>query len=169
MIFFFKKVTFLVILIEQTYEYVSKVTFFMLLCFFFVARLNFKEVLLDCDTDLFKKVHGVQIYETIQSDPTLNNVFNKTMATMCTLEMNKILEIYSKFKDISLLVDVGGGFGQNLNMIISKYPSIKGINFDLPLVIQNAPDYPGMYVYVYLLEYHCLFSTKLRSMFSRVI
>jgi caffeic acid 3-O-methyltransferase len=28
-------------------------------------------------------------------------------------------------------------------MIISKYPSIKGINFDLPQVIENAPPLPG--------------------------
>lgn len=56
------------------------------------------------------------------------------------------LEIYSGFEDVSVLVDVGGGVGQNLNMIISKYPSIKGINFDLTKVIQNAPDYPGISV-----------------------
>ncbi|KAM4105989.1 hypothetical protein ACJW30_04G029600 [Castanea mollissima] len=29
-------------------------------------------------------------------------------------------------------------------MIISKYPSVKGINFDLPQVIQHAPSYPGI-------------------------
>ena len=111
---------------------------------YFFPSLNFKEVLLDCDSALFEKVHGTPIYQAIQSDPAMNNVFNKTMSTMCTLEMNKILEIYNGFEDISLLVDVGGGFGQNLNMIISKYPSIKGINFDLPPVIENAPDYPGI-------------------------
>jgi O-methyltransferase domain len=31
-----------------------------------------------------------------------------------------------------------------LNMITSKYPNIKGINFDLPHVIADAPPYPGM-------------------------
>ncbi|PPR98579.1 hypothetical protein GOBAR_AA22088 [Gossypium barbadense] len=29
-------------------------------------------------------------------------------------------------------------------MIVSKYPTIKGINFDLPHVIENAPTYPGV-------------------------
>ncbi|XP_037497528.1 caffeic acid 3-O-methyltransferase 1 [Jatropha curcas] len=29
-------------------------------------------------------------------------------------------------------------------MIISKYPSIKGINYDLPHVIQSAPPYTGI-------------------------
>ncbi|KAF7820061.1 isoliquiritigenin 2'-O-methyltransferase-like [Senna tora] len=29
-------------------------------------------------------------------------------------------------------------------MITSKYPSIKGINFDLPQVVHHAPSYPGV-------------------------
>nr|KJB52490.1 hypothetical protein B456_008G264700 [Gossypium raimondii] len=29
-------------------------------------------------------------------------------------------------------------------MIVSKYPTIKGINFDLPHVIENAPTCPGV-------------------------
>ncbi|GKV16535.1 hypothetical protein SLEP1_g27165 [Rubroshorea leprosula] len=39
---------------------------------------------------------------------------------------------------------VGGGLGVTLNFITSKYPSIKGINFDLPHVVQHAPPYPGV-------------------------
>ena len=37
--------------------------------------------------------------------------------------------------------------GDALKMIISKYPSIKGINFDLPQVIQHAPSYLGTKIY----------------------
>ncbi|XP_020224403.1 isoliquiritigenin 2'-O-methyltransferase [Cajanus cajan] len=106
--------------------------------------LDFKEILLDFDKGLFEKVHGVPFFEHIQLNPTLNNVFHKAMSDLCIIEMNKILETYEGFEEISLLVDVGGGIGQNLNMIISKYPSINGINFDLPHVIQNAPIYSGI-------------------------
>ncbi|KAK7271439.1 hypothetical protein RJT34_27346 [Clitoria ternatea] len=105
---------------------------------------NFKEVLLDCDNGLYMKVHGMPVYQGIQSDPAWNHIFNKAMANICTIEMKKILEIYSGFEGISLLVDVGGGVGQSLNMIISKYPSIRGINFDLPQVIHHAPAYAGV-------------------------
>ncbi|RWR86243.1 caffeate O-methyltransferase [Cinnamomum micranthum f. kanehirae] len=42
------------------------------------------------------------------------------------------------------VVDVGGGVGAMLNMIISKYPHINGINYDLPHVIADAPHYPGI-------------------------
>ncbi|KAK7323379.1 hypothetical protein VNO77_26851 [Canavalia gladiata] len=108
------------------------------------AFLNYKEILLDSDKGLFQKVHGMSLYQRVNSDSTLNKDFNKGMADICTIKMKKILEVYCGFEEISLLVDVGGGIGQNLNMIISKYPAIKGINFDLPPVIQNAPNYPGI-------------------------
>lgn len=65
------------------------------------------------------------------------------MADICTTHMKRILETYTGFEGISTLVDVGGGTGHGLKMIISKYPSIKGINFDLPQVIENAPPFPG--------------------------
>ncbi|MED6217067.1 hypothetical protein PIB30_014270 [Stylosanthes scabra] len=108
------------------------------------AFLNFKDIILDCDKGLFMKTHGMPIYEGIQSDPKWNQCFNKAMANICTIEMKRILEKYNGFGGISLLVDVGGGIGQSLNMIINKYPSIKGINFDLPQVILNAPTYQGI-------------------------
>lgn len=108
------------------------------------GRNNFKEVLSNCDKGLYMKVHGMTVYQGIQSDPAWNHVFNRAMGDICTIEMKKILEKYKGFEGISLLVDVGGGIGQSLNMIISKYPSINGINFDLPQVIQDAPFYQGI-------------------------
>ena len=105
--------------------------------------MNFKVAIIVEDTDLFKKVHGIPMYRYAERDPTWNNIFNKAMANVCDIEMRRILEIYKGFEGISTLVDVGGGTGQNLKMIVTKYPSIKGINFDLPNVIQNAPPHPG--------------------------
>ncbi|KAI4317421.1 hypothetical protein L6164_025289 [Bauhinia variegata] len=58
--------------------------------------------------------------------------------------MNKVLEIYKGFEGVSTLVDVGGGNGVNLKMIISMHPSIKGINFDQPQVIEHATPYTGI-------------------------
>ena len=58
--------------------------------------------------------------------------------------MKKILETYDGFDGLKTLVDVGGGTGATLNMIVTKHPSIKGINFDLQHVIEDAPAYPGM-------------------------
>ncbi|BAT94427.1 Isoliquiritigenin 2'-O-methyltransferase [Vigna angularis] len=106
--------------------------------------LNFKEAVVDADVDLFKKLHGVTTYQYMEKNPKMNEIFNKSMADLCVTDMNRILDIYNGFEGISTLVDVGGGNGQNLKMIVSKYPSMKGINFDLPQVIENAPLLSGV-------------------------
>ena len=105
--------------------------------------MNFKEAIVNPDIDVFKKVHGITKYEYFGKDPHINRVFNQSMTDTCATQMKRILEIYTGYEGISTLVDVGGGNGQCLKMIISKYPSIKAINFDLPQVIENAPPIPG--------------------------
>ncbi|XP_059455376.1 caffeic acid 3-O-methyltransferase-like [Corylus avellana] len=94
--------------------------------------------------DLHEKLHGISIFQYLKANPTLNKIFNNAMADLSEITMKKILETYEGFEGVSLLVDVAGGTGATLNMIISKYPSTKGINFDLPSVIQHAPSYPGI-------------------------
>ncbi|XP_045826888.1 isoliquiritigenin 2'-O-methyltransferase-like [Trifolium pratense] len=105
---------------------------------------NFKEVVVAENIDVFKKIHGVTKYEYMGKDEKMNQIFNKSMVDICAIEMKRMLEIYTGFEGISTLVDVGGGSGQNLKMIISKYPLIKGINFDLPHVIENAQPLSGI-------------------------
>ncbi|KAL2920657.1 Caffeic acid 3-O-methyltransferase 1 [Bienertia sinuspersici] len=61
-----------------------------------------------------------------------------------TIVMKKILDSYNGFEGKSTLVDGGGATGLTLNMIRAKYPSIKGINFDLPHIIKDAPSFPGV-------------------------
>ncbi|KAL6972199.1 Caffeic acid 3-O-methyltransferase 1 [Sarracenia purpurea var. burkii] len=77
-------------------------------------------------------------------DPRFNKVFNQGMSNHSTITMKKILETYQGFEGLTTLVDVGGGTGATLNMIRSKYPSIRSINFDLPHVIEDAPSYQGV-------------------------
>lgn len=57
--------------------------------------------------------------------------------------MKKILEVYKGFEGLSSVVDFGGGIGASLHMIVSQYPNVKGINFDLSHVIENAPPLTG--------------------------
>lgn len=73
---------------------------------------------------------------------------NKDWNKLFVVEM---LETYKGFEGLTCLVDVGGGDGSILNAIISKYPSIKGINFDLPSKIEKAPSYPGLSPHPYQL------------------
>ncbi|KAF5464593.1 hypothetical protein F2P56_014662 [Juglans regia] len=92
----------------------------------------------------FDRVHGTNAFEYPGLDPKFNQVFNKAMLNHTTMVIKKILEYYKGFETLKQLVDVGGGLGVALNLITSKYPHIKGINFDLPHVVQHAPSYPGV-------------------------
>ncbi|KAI5432154.1 hypothetical protein KIW84_036049 [Lathyrus oleraceus] len=106
--------------------------------------LNFKEAIIDPEIDLFKKVNGISKYEYFGTDPQINQLFNRSMTDACNVHVKRILDIYKGFEGVSTLVDVGGGNGQSLKLIIAKYPSIKAINFDLPQVIDNAPPFTGI-------------------------
>ncbi|KAK3404105.1 hypothetical protein EUGRSUZ_K00449 [Eucalyptus grandis] len=92
----------------------------------------------------FDRAYGMNAFEYTRTDPRFNKVFNKAMSDVSTITMKQVLETYKGFDGLKSVVDIGGGTGAVLNMIVSKYPSIKGINFDLPHVIANAPSYPGV-------------------------
>ncbi|CAI9764911.1 unnamed protein product [Fraxinus pennsylvanica] len=92
----------------------------------------------------FDKVHGTHAFEYPGKDPRFNQVFNKAMTNHTTVVMKQILQHYKGFDHLKTLVDVGGSLGVNLNMITTRYPTISGINFDLPHVIREAPSYPGV-------------------------
>ncbi|KAE9605776.1 hypothetical protein Lal_00025455 [Lupinus albus] len=92
----------------------------------------------------FNRVHGKHVFQYANLNLSFNQLFNIAMTNRATLLMNKILESYNGFEHINKLIDVGGGLGVTLNIIISKYPHIQGINFDLPQVIELASPYPGV-------------------------
>lgn len=76
------------------------------------------------------------------------------MCVKTTVLMREILEVSGGkglFDGLKTVVDVGGGVGAVIKSVVSKYPGIRGINFDLPHVIKNAPKYPGIiYIYIYI-------------------
>jgi hypothetical protein len=102
-----------------------------------------KEAVLDGGIP-FNKAYGMTAFDYHGTDPRFNKVFNQGMSNHSTITMKKILETYDGFEGLNTIVDVGGGIGATLNMILCKYPTIKGINFDLPHVIEDAPSYPGI-------------------------
>ncbi|KAK7407782.1 hypothetical protein VNO78_09861 [Psophocarpus tetragonolobus] len=91
----------------------------------------------------FENVYGMPSFQYMESNTGLNHMFLKAMAHAGPIELKRVLKSYKGFKGVSTLVDVGGGVGENIKQIVSAYPSIKGINFDLPQMIQGAPPHPG--------------------------
>ncbi|KAK8962928.1 hypothetical protein KSP40_PGU000444 [Platanthera guangdongensis] len=93
----------------------------------------------------FNRAHGgLTEFEYHATDPRFSKVFNEGMRSHTIIIWKNILSIYDGFKGVDVLVDVCGGTGGTLSMITAKHPHIKGINFDLPHVIAQAPPLPGV-------------------------
>ncbi|CAH9087623.1 unnamed protein product [Cuscuta europaea] len=92
----------------------------------------------------FNMAYEMSLFEYLSKDTKFNKIFNRGISDLSTLTMKKILEGYNGFEGLKSLVDVGGGTGVTLNMILSKHPNVKGINFDLPHAIHDALPYHGI-------------------------
>ncbi|XVE62540.1 hypothetical protein DITRI_Ditri06bG0125800 [Diplodiscus trichospermus] len=112
--------------------------------YFHESWYHLKEATLEGGAVPFVKAHGMHLFELAAKNDELSDMFNNTMSNLTAIVMKKLLGIYKGFEGITQLVDVGGGLGTNLKLIISKHPHIKGINFDLPQVIKDAPPFPGV-------------------------
>ncbi|KAF0892410.1 hypothetical protein E2562_015472 [Oryza meyeriana var. granulata] len=92
----------------------------------------------------FERAHGLPIFEYMGTNSRLSTLFDQAMAKQSMIVVNKLLDQSQVFDGVGVLVDVGGGDGSTLGMITSRYKHIKGINFDLPHVISEAPSRPGV-------------------------
>ncbi|TVU39480.1 hypothetical protein EJB05_12902 [Eragrostis curvula] len=92
----------------------------------------------------FERAHGVPAFEHMGKNPQLSALYNKAMSQLSALVINKLLDRFTGFDGVRVLVDVGGGIGTTLGMTTSRYKHIKGINFDLPFVISQAKPIPGV-------------------------
>ncbi|KAJ0237468.1 Indole glucosinolate O-methyltransferase 4 [Hirschfeldia incana] len=101
-----------------------------------------KDVVLE-GGDAFGRAHGgMKLFDYMGTDERFSKLFNQTGFTIAVVK--KALEVYQGFNDVKVLVDVGGGVGNTLGVVTSKYPHIKGINFDLTCALEQAPSYPGV-------------------------
>ncbi|XP_021273932.1 caffeic acid 3-O-methyltransferase 1 [Herrania umbratica] len=90
------------------------------------------------------KEHGISSLEYMGKDARFGEIFRGSMIDFNGMFVEEMLKTYKGFEGLNSLVDVGGGNGSILHSIVSKYPAIKAINFDLPQIIENSPSYPGI-------------------------
>lgn len=64
-------------------------------------------------------------------------VFNEGMASITRLLMPAVLAACD-FSGVSTLMDVGGGLGELMSAMLRKYPSMRGVVFDLPHCAERA-------------------------------
>ena len=75
----------------------------------------------------------------LTANPAEAVVFGQAMAAKSAVQIGDVLAAHD-FSQYSRVVDVGGSEGHLLRAIIAKHPEVAGVVFDLPPVIETAPD-----------------------------
>jgi O-methyltransferase domain/Dimerisation domain len=86
---------------------------------------------------VFDRVHQEPFFDYLTHHPTAASVFNAAMTAVSSVDLTAVLAGYD-FSRLGQLVDVGGGEGALLHGILSAYPHLRGILYDLPAVVAGA-------------------------------
>ncbi|PTQ45205.1 hypothetical protein MARPO_0015s0024 [Marchantia polymorpha] len=108
---------------------------------------------LDVNAEPHTLDHGMNLFEYIATDAKLDKLFNKAMHDHSNIKISALLKNYRGFETLTSLVDVGGGLGATLAMILPKYPNLRGINFDQPHVVADGLQVPSTVVSPFLAHY----------------
>src|SRR5688572_7891265 len=101
------------------------------------AWKEFDHGLLTGDTG-FEKAHGMGLFQYLQANPGMAQFFSETMVGFHGREPPAVAEAYD-FSGVGSLVDVGGASGNMLGHVLSRNPGVKGVLYDLPHVVVDAP------------------------------
>ena len=101
---------------------------------------GWEEILYALDTGKtgFDKAYGVPIFEYLRQHPDQAAHFSEAMVGFHGAEPPAVAEAYD-FSVFKKVVDVGGATGNMLAAILSKHPGPRGVLFDMPHVVRDAP------------------------------
>jgi hypothetical protein len=86
-----------------------------------------------------EKVYGESCFGYFEKDKEVGEVFNRAMTTFSRMMGPTAVEAYDfSYLNGKTLVDIGGGHGYLLTLILKKYPEIHGTIFDLEHVHTGA-------------------------------
>src|SRR5438105_10044882 len=68
----------------------------------------------------------------------LGDIFNQAMTSYSLQTIPAILAAYD-FSGAQTIADIAGGYGHVLGAILRQYPDARGILFDMPVVLDDAP------------------------------
>jgi hypothetical protein len=84
-----------------------------------------------------EKVFPGGLFAYLGQHPDMGRVFNDAMAAKSHADIAAIIPSYD-FSNFGTVADIGGGRGHLLKAVIDSNPGVRGILFDLPLVVTNA-------------------------------
>lgn len=85
----------------------------------------------------FDIVHDQGYWDYCSSHRDYSLMFDNAMATFTPLEFRAILAAYD-FSGVDKIVDIGGGNGQLISLLLKAHPKMTGVLFDQPHVVENA-------------------------------
>ncbi len=85
----------------------------------------------------FRHVHGADYFGYLTQHPEAAAIFDAAMTGLAAAQASAIATSYN-FSNMSRVVDVGGGHGKLLAVILQRYPAIRGVLLDLPHVVEGA-------------------------------
>ena len=83
-------------------------------------------------------LRGMESFDYFAGQPELAELFNQTMTSVSELTDGPVVAGYD-FGAYPAIVDVGGGHGPLLAAILARAPGSRGILYDLPRVVADAP------------------------------
>jgi hypothetical protein len=83
------------------------------------------------------QMHGEDVFAYFQRNPEAGAIFNRAMSSFSGLATKAVVDAYD-FSGIHTVIDIAGGHGRLLAGILEAYPSMRGILFDMPHVIEGA-------------------------------
>ncbi len=85
----------------------------------------------------FNAVFGTDCFSWLRDNPTSLHVFQQAMTGYSGLTSHAVADAFD-FSAIRTLLDVGGGHGSFLSLLLDRHPTLSGILFDRPEVIEQA-------------------------------
>jgi hypothetical protein len=85
----------------------------------------------------FERAFGKPAFDWMAENPTQASLFNHTMVGFHGMEPAAVAAAYD-FSAMQTVADIGGSTGNMIATIVSKYPAMRGILFDLPHVVAEA-------------------------------
>lgn len=85
----------------------------------------------------FEHTWGMGTYDYVTAHPEAAEIYDKAMTDVTMQAAPGVAEHYD-WGDIGTVMDVGGGHGTLLNVILTEHPHLHGMLFDLPHVVAGA-------------------------------
>jgi O-methyltransferase domain/Dimerisation domain len=86
----------------------------------------------------FEKAFGMPVFEYLAQHPDEASLFSEAMVGIHGAEPSAVAAAYD-FSGLGTVVDVGGATGNLLAAILTSHPGPRGLLFDLPHVVRDAP------------------------------